>query len=82
MAPANRTNPSSLSLNLNDNPSTNENISEMGYSKENSAYQSTVSPSSPLACYAIWDNVSNEQILSQRENNRRTLLTKKTIRSK
>lgn len=81
MIPVNHTNPSSLSENLKDNPRTNRNLSEKVYSKENSGYQSSASPSSPIACYALWDSISNDQILSQRQNHRRTLMKKKQQRS-
>jgi hypothetical protein len=35
-----------------------------------SAYQPISSPSSPIPCNALWDNISNEKILSQRKDHR------------
>ena len=77
MTSVNHTNPSSQPQNQKDNRRPNNNLSEKVYSKENSGYQSSASPSSPIACYALWDNISNEQILSRRQNHRRTLMKKK-----
>jgi hypothetical protein len=41
-----------------------------------SKYQSILSPSSPIPCNALWDNISNEKILSQRKKHRFSLIRK------
>ncbi len=55
-----------LSQNLKESQMMNTNLSEI----ENYAYQSISSPSTPIPCRALWDNISNEKILFQRKRHR------------
>jgi hypothetical protein len=55
-----------LSQNLKESQMMNTNLSEI----ENSTYQSILSPSTPIPCRALWDNISNEKILFQRKRHR------------
>ncbi len=55
-----------VSQTLKENDVMNKNLSEI----ENFAHQSTSSPSIPIPCHALWDNISNEKILFQRKKPR------------
>jgi len=73
--------------NIKDNQFINKNLSETVNSKENcelkinsnsteSEHPSRSSPSCPIPCNALWDNISNEKLLCQHKKHRLTRIKK------
>ncbi|CAF3323836.1 unnamed protein product [Rotaria sp. Silwood1] len=63
-----------ISQKIKDNEFINKNLSEI--ITENEILDRIFNPSTPKSCYPIWNNISNEKLLSQHKNNHLILIEK------